>query len=303
LLPFFKADTLLRTEEGEPAEIAAACRAEINAARSTGDDPTVIALLVRIACIEIALADLQRVLAQRVLPPEELLALQALLQREIDEPRLRRALRGERAIGLQMCGAVRDGRVKRSALRGGVGPAWRDWFTDWLPTGRSIDRAGYLRAMNELVEACKLPVERRADEVARLSDEWQRRDAVLTAQLPACNKVVIADARGQAKLRCALTAVAAERYRQAQGSWPDAPEALVRADFLKAVPIDPYDGKSLRFRRIADGLLIYAVGMDRVDNGGAIEDNPMTPGSDVGCKLWDPQLRGRPAPPPPREPD
>jgi len=37
---------------------------------------------------------------------------------------------------------------------------------------------------------------------------------------------------------------------------------------IKAVPADPYDGKPLRYRRLSDGVVVYALGFDRKDNGG-----------------------------------
>ena len=68
----------------------------------------------------------------------------------------------------------------------------------------------------------------------------------------------------------------------------------------KPVPLDPYDGKALRSRRLADGYLVYSVGVDRTDDGGILNRaNPNSPGSDLGFQLWDADLRRLPAPPEP----
>jgi hypothetical protein len=37
--------------------------------------------------------------------------------------------------------------------------------------------------------------------------------------------------------------------------------------------------------------VIYSVGLDRVDDGGNVKGNPMTAGSDLGFRLWDPDRR------------
>ena len=44
-------------------------------------------------------------------------------------------------------------------------------------------------------------------------------------------------------------------------------ESLV-PDYLAAVPIDPYSGRPLVYRRTGDGYLLYSVGLDGVDDGG-----------------------------------
>src|SRR5438132_477228 len=82
---------------------------------------------------------------------------------------------------------------------------------------------------------------------------------------------------------CAATAVAAERYRLKHEHWPKSLDDLVQAGFLKEVPKDPYDGKPLRLKRTATGLIIYSCGRDRVDDGGVLNRaNPMAANTDSG---------------------
>jgi hypothetical protein len=67
--------------------------------------------------------------------------------------------------------------------------------------------------------------------------------------------------------------VAMERHRLEHGNWPQDLAALVPA-YLAEVPVDPMDGKSIRYdvkRRV-----IYSVGKDFVDDGG---EAPSEPGS------------------------
>ena len=65
---------------------------------------------------------------------------------------------------------------------------------------------------------------------------------------------------------------------------------------LPQVPEDPYTGRPLLFRTTADGVVVYAVGPNGVDDAGVIFDTSK-PASDVGFRLFDPQHR-RQAPPP-----
>jgi hypothetical protein len=295
---FLYIDTRLRTCDGDSAEIGGACRAEINAARAMGDEPSLFGLLIRIALMEIAIASLEGATAQHELPAGELRALEKSLQREIDAPKLLAALRGERAIGLNVQDAIRHGRVKPLLAIPRKGGGFRDWIADWLPRRGTVDRAGYLRAMNELVEASKLPVEQQIDEMDQISNAWSRRDAVIAEIVASSRKVAHAHARNQAKLRCARVALAAERYRQNEGFWPGSLEALLQAKYIDAIPLDPYDGKALRSRRLGDSFLVYSVGVDRTDNGGVLNrHNLLAPGADIGFQLWDIDFRGLPARP------
>src|SRR5581483_6580117 len=100
----------------------------------------------------------------------------------------------------------------------------------------------------------------------------------------------------------------AERFRRQHGRWPESLDALV-PQFATEVPIDPYNGKSLRMKRLDDGLVMYTVGSDGIDNGGKLDDSTKA-GTDLGYRLWDvPKRRqpprnpemGPPAPPPEKQ--
>jgi hypothetical protein len=73
---------------------------------------------------------------------------------------------------------------------------------------------------------------------------------------------------------------------------------------LAEVPLDPYDGQPLRYRRTEDGVVVYAVGDDGVDNGGNLDrERPNQPGVDVGFRLWDVKHRRRPPRPKEQAPE
>ena len=69
----------------------------------------------------------------------------------------------------------------------------------------------------------------------------------------------------QARLACAL-----ERFRLAQGSYPDSLQALAPA-YVDAVPRDIMNGEPYRYRLRSDGtFLLYSVGWNQKDDGGKI---------------------------------
>jgi hypothetical protein len=70
--------------------------------------------------------------------------------------------------------------------------------------------------------------------------------------------------------RVAVTTLALERYRRAHGgAAPDSLTALVPA-FMPAVPIDPFSGKPIVYKKEAASYLLYSVDTNRVDDGGAL---------------------------------
>jgi hypothetical protein len=73
----------------------------------------------------------------------------------------------------------------------------------------------------------------------------------------------IADARR----RVARTALAAAKFQAEERELPESLDELV-PDYLLAVPFDPFDGKPLRMKRTARGIVVYSIGPDGIDDGG-----------------------------------
>ncbi len=89
--------------------------------------------------------------------------------------------------------------------------------------------------------------------------------------------------------RVVVTAVALKRSLLKHGKLPGTPDELV-PEFIPAVPIDPCDGKLLRYHPHADGMyLLYSVGLDGKDDGG--DPTPLKPASSSSTANWN-WLRG-----------
>ena len=70
-----------------------------------------------------------------------------------------------------------------------------------------------------------------------------------------------------ASLANAQAAVAIERWRLAHpGRLPDTLSELVPA-FLAALPLDPYDGQPVRYKKLPVGYVVYSVGLGWTDQG------------------------------------
>jgi hypothetical protein len=89
--------------------------------------------------------------------------------------------------------------------------------------------------------------------------------------------------RTEDQRRLVVTAIALKRFQLKHGQWPET-LAELSPDFLPAVPIDPYDGKPLKYHSNPDGtFLLYSVGEDGVDDGG--DPSPVTSSSSSSPNL------------------
>jgi len=86
-------------------------------------------------------------------------------------------------------------------------------------------------------------------------------------------------AQDLARLRMMRTALAIERFRLAHGKLPEKLDDLV-PQFLPEIPSDPFDDKPLRYVKRERGYMIYSVGENRKDEGGAERKPGVSPGPD-----------------------
>jgi len=86
--------------------------------------------------------------------------------------------------------------------------------------------------------------------------------------LPALTRVILKSAAAQTAFNQAAVACALERYRLANGGFPDKLDALV-SQFMSTLPNDVLTGEPYRYRRMDDGrFVLYSVGWDEKDDDG-----------------------------------
>jgi hypothetical protein len=295
LIRLLRLDAVRRVQDGDIDGALTICRALVNTGRSFGDEPIAISQLVRLCHQRLAIRGLERALAQGEASEATLAEIQRLLEDEADQPLLVIAARAERAIVHQFLEFVENGGHYRASfgMRSRTGSNDVDEFLD---RGKARGcHAAYLRYFNECVEIAKLPseqqVERLRDFDLRPPENVPQPLTALSGPLDNFQKLAIWFHRTLAFLRCGIAAVAMERYRLAHGRWPERLEGLVPA-YLSKIPIDPFDGQPLRFRRLKDGVIIYTVGEDRQDDGGQrVRIKAGEPDADVGFQLWDREHR------------
>jgi hypothetical protein len=262
----------------------------INTARSLGDEPLPYTIGQRIILHWVALQRIERTLAQGEPAEASLAAVQRLLEDEAAQPLFLIGARASRGLLDRAMEALQNGDTSINQmwtlLSIGRTPFVNEWEQMMMRTDSvKVGRAALLRFHNEIVEIAKRPVEEQRQALREL--------AATQNQLPR----LVRDAPSQAlelatschlelaMMRSAIVMVAVERYRRAHGRWPEALTELVPV-FLESVPIDPFDGAPLRLGRFPEGVILYSVGEDGQDNGGNLGKR-LSPGTDMGWRLWD----------------
>lgn len=298
-------DALGLAQEGDIKGALASARACINAGNALEHEPFLISVLIRIAVHQVAMKSVERSLALGEAPAPDLEQVQNALWPWTRSPGLVLALRGERAAmdraARLLAEGTFDGKLLEALLRDGPSQRvdWAEGAWNWLtsPNWQSAAQQGrpeLLRILTRAVENAKLPPEKQAAAEDELEQEVKTNAGPLVRLLlPATQKTAEAGRRGMAYALSMHTLVGCERHRLKHGKWPDKLEALV-PEFIPEVPKDPFDGKPLRYKAWADGVVVYSVGANGKDDGGDVASGGL---KDFGFRLWDRDKRRQPAPP------
>jgi len=295
-------DIWLKAHEGDFQGAWVSAQAMLNAGRAVGDEPLFLTLLIRTAVQSMTVANLERILGQGEVPASALAEMAKALEEESAEPLLRIGARGERAGMHQLFEKVESGEVQWKNVMtviGGKGSAWDERLDDLVPKGMIIrSHAWYLRAMSRVVEASQFSAMEQERVLKEVEKSVANAPRIANLLFPAVTRLAEAERREDTRMACAVAALAAEQFRLAQQRWPGSLEDLVKAGFLKNAPMDLYDGKPLRLRQAADGLVLYSIGADGTYRGEALDNltavDQRIMGQRIEFRLWALAARRRP---------
>jgi len=78
----------------------------------------------------------------------------------------------------------------------------------------------------------------------------------------------------EARIRCAIVALALERFRGSHDRWVQTLDELC-PNFLARIPADPYSGQALKYRSTKDGVVVFSGGPDGKLRGSFRDDVPL----------------------------
>lgn len=232
-------------------------------------EPIVVSQLVRMAINGMARAQVQWLISSVNLDDTQLCRLDAELATNDFQQPLRRALIGERAIGIQSFD----------------NPASLGDDTVGLRLTPTSDELAYLQLMTETISAFaetgparKQAMDDATAHVATLREQTAAsvRFPLTLLLLPSLNACVEAASRNEADRDATRVAIAIERFYLKHGRLPQQLDELVPG-FLDSLPVDPFDGAPLRYRVDPGEYLVYSVGANERDDGGVSSNLPAAP--------------------------
>ncbi len=287
-------EAVLHAEAGQLDDAVRSLETCIVLAQSLSTEPVLYSESIRIACLDSTRFSLERILSQNRLNNTQLLKLAKAFSCVASSSVFDRALAGERCYGIQ---------VYESSVRESVGSAARGSTDEFdvtsirSPFGLFLYKASglfqrdfvfYLDAMKAHIATANLPFPEQfraaTNLVARLEEKTSQTFLVISRTLiPPLSTAIIRNAENFARLQAVQVGLALEQYRLAnQDKLPENVGEL-SPTFLKTVPIDPFDGEPIRYRKLAKGYIVYSIGSDGIDNAGAERQfrspggNPSTP--------------------------
>jgi hypothetical protein len=271
---------LLAAHDEQPAKAVVHFEQMIQLGETVRGEPYSISQLVRIACFERALNGMESLLVY-TRPDEALLdRLGKLLAGIKLDDSFHQSLLGERVVGLAVFTRPLAEIHSDSAGEGG------DFLERQIDKSSlsslpinfigffSLDHRLMLRTYDRVSELTRqglwdghLEAAAVISEAAVEADKFPPK--IFTGMLmPVLRSVMHRFVSIESRRRCALAAIAVERFRREQaGALPASLEELP-AFTPEGLWLDPFDGQPLRYRITADGYLIYSVGPDRIDQQG-----------------------------------
>jgi hypothetical protein len=244
---------------GDANAVVMSFRDGLRLADSLRTEPALVSYLVRAHCHTVTVDRLEQALSLTAFTDRQLVELSDALAATDASLDLVQAIIGEQCVAID---CLRDRKFPGNPRQ--VGTLFR------LSGFRRRTLFGVLDHDAECIEAAKLPESQRLARFRQIDKELDHLGILqepVRLVAPRMSRVVTIDLQAHAHMDLARTALAIERYRLANGNLPDDLDLLV-PKYLPQVPLDPFDGHPIRYRREGSGYTLYSVGEDGQDNAG-----------------------------------
>jgi hypothetical protein len=295
--------------QGRTVEALEDCLVVARAGRHWQQSAIVIEQLVALSMVRLAEEEILRIVARQGVSPAELADLQRQLAALYPQRFPLIDTQSERLVFLDVVQHMftEDGPGGGHLVPAAVAPLlevdYREmaktpffWTTlSMLHAGRSETVAQAEAIFDHQKELFLLsPYERRARQVTTIFQmvESLPRDryALVHVMVPAPDRVMELGYRGRALHEATLTILALQRYRQEKGSYPATLEESKQAGYLDTLPADPYSDKPLSYKTADGSFMLYSLGPDFDDDGGASgrdqEGRPKTWADEGDTVFW-----------------
>ena len=290
-------EAFIRTGAGDTADGFEDLNAMFRLCHSLDDEPLIISQKVRFSLVTILNNTLEEILNTQPLSDVQLFALSTNFEKCRNSNIL------EFATAFDFCTFLEFFNLSSTELTATTAPNATQ--SSSLPSDvenaayRSMKAAGFLatdhalflEAMERELKVARLPFPQRlasCQEVSQWVNEKAHHslfDCGFSAMTCSVTEAAQFDeAMMEARLAIAHAVLALERYRLAHANRLPDDLSLLVPSMLDSVPLDPFDGKPIRFRKLTKGYVVYSIGPDRKDDGGVPRDEVRT---DAGYSVAD----------------
>jgi hypothetical protein len=106
------------------------------------------------------------------------------------------------------------------------------------------------------------------EDISKVVGELTEGNFFLDTFMPAVGRVVELSYRSKVEADALVTGLSILRYKADKGRPPQKLDQLISTGYLKALPMDPYSGNPLVYKRIRHDFTLYSLGADFDDDGG-----------------------------------
>lgn len=234
-------------------------------AHSLSKEPMLISQLVLIACDNMTTTTASRIISRCDLSDSQLNRLADMIKNMQTHSLISVGLVGERCF---MASAIDDGRLRGDAY----GNGWLDVaFVAARVTGLAYnDLVFNMELLTDAFNASNLSLTmqiKSIEAIRKKIDSLGSIHLVSRMTMSGTPRLVEIDLKYATNLRVAQIAIAAERWRVAHGQLPEKLDQLI-PQYIQKIPIDPFDGNRLRYKKTSEGFIVYSIGIDKIDDGG-----------------------------------
>ncbi len=283
-------EAILAAEKGDSEKTLKALLAGVALSSSLAKEPTIDSFIVMMASEHITLGNLERILNRCDFDADQLKQLSRKLKAFDEMKTLERAFAGERTYilsghSLEEFMEYVDYNymyVRKNAVLKKSVEFMSDFLLLWM-----MNELACVEFTSELIAICKEPPELALSKTGAIKDRIRNLPSCLFAAklylpllLPKINLKVMTIA----ETRVARVCLAIVSFRHENGRMPENTAELVPAH-IDSIPLDPMDGKTLRYKKTEKDVLVYSVGADSIDNGGNSSDNGTNEGEDLVFRI------------------
>lgn len=275
-------EALYAAENEDPNQALNSIESLFGVARSFEAEPLYISQTVRLNYESMAVATLEYVLRRINFNDEQLIELGEILTQAEDFSGIKRAFASERCIRLRLC---ENPSLFPSDIIEGVLPA-QPVLEAYKAIG-ILDRAAlvYIRFDKEFTDVFELPLHKQINAFKSIEAEFNKSKlpGFLRLKQSPFSELVSLNLNTIAELRTARVALTIQRYRLQKGKLPESLSNLI-PQYLDNIPLDPFNGKALKYNKLDPGFIIYSVGQNLSDDNG--KEQPKD-GKERDNSMWD----------------